>query len=265
MANTCQVYCYPPCGANSRCTENNNCVCNEGYHLLKSDCEKICDPECLFGQCENGICVCEPGFKLAANSTYNCEPYCNVTCKNGQCVDGNSCKCDEGYVLNNNDTECEPVCDKVCINGTCLAPNICECHEGFRKNNYDNDHICVPVCNEFNMDFEEDAISVEDGTECLHGICVAPNVCQCDEGYEKSDKHNFTCVLKNDTEECINCYSIEKLPKKMSLRTTFIIIFALFLLVTVISLVYLKFRTSRNIVEKGERSILMVFKKFDIL
>lgn len=262
--NTCQLYCFPPCANNTHCIEDNICACNDLYHLGRNGCEKICDPECIFGECENGTCVCEPGFKLAVNSTHNCEPYCNVTCKNGHCVDGKVCKCDDGYTLHN-DTECIPVCDKTCVNGTCFEPNICECFEGYHKFGYDNDNVCVPVCNELS-DAEEDAVSIENYTGCLHGVCVAPYVCQCDDGYELSNKYNFTCIPKNDAKACINCYSEEKLPKKVSWRTVFIIIFAILLLVTIVASVYLKFNHhSRSINEKGNcinfKLLLLLFLK----
>lgn len=251
------MYCFPLCEEKSRCVEGNQCVCIDGFHNGKNGCEKSCEAECIFGECENGVCVCEPGFKMASNSTYNCEPYCNVTCKNGHCVDGNACECYEGYTLHDNGTECVAECEKSCINGTCFEPNMCECNKGYRKINYENDHVCVPVCNE---DYEEDAVSIEGDTGCLHGICIAPNVCQCHDGYELSSKHNFTCILKNNTDDCVNCYSIEKLPKKISLRTTFIIIFALLLLVAVASFTYVKFRHhSRNINEKGGYFYQIIF------
>lgn len=262
-ASVCELYCDPPCDLNSHCVENNICDCNSGYHKNKSNvCEKTCDHECIFGECRNGECVCESGFKLAVNSSFNCEPFCDVPCKNGHCAGDNVCACDVGYALSSNDTECVAVCEKNCINGICYAPNICECNEGYHQIGYEDDHVCEPRCNEFES-FEEDFMYINGSSGgCLHGTCVAPNTCRCNDGFELSDKNNFTCILKNNTNNCVNCYSLEKLPKKITHQTTFIIIFALLLSVISISVCYVKFFRYRKAVnEKGMR-LKILFRKF---
>lgn len=65
---------------------------------------------------------------------------------------------------------------------------MCECEDGYQVS-YDNStndkdwNICHPVCDAFD--------------DCENGTCVAPNVCQCFEGFLLSD-NNYTCIFNSE-------------------------------------------------------------------
>lgn len=219
-ATICHPHCDTPCN-NGYCASPNVCGCRDGFILSpKSDrCEQPCPNECLFGECENGVCVCEPGFKLLPDSDHECHPYCNTPCVNGVCQAPDICQCDDGHELRNGN-ECVPICNKECVNGTCIAHEMCECNEGFQLRGY-QDHICVPICGNGIDTFDDDE---DDG--CINGTCVSPNQCDCLHGF-RLDGDNYTCILVHDL-------LIKRADERHSARTTFLIIFAILLIVAII-------------------------------
>lgn len=81
-------------------------------------------------------------------------------CDNGQC-NGNTCVCKPGF--ENRSGLCIPVCNPPCGKGNCTA-NGCECNRGYEL---DQKGSCIPKCT----------------NGCDNGNCVAPEKCECHEGY----------------------------------------------------------------------------------
>ena len=65
--------CSKPCGANSHCTTNNVCKCDQGYKLMNDQCiyrNTVVTSQCSEtnpclngGTCSNGSCVCRENYK----------------------------------------------------------------------------------------------------------------------------------------------------------------------------------------------------------
>jgi hypothetical protein len=103
---------------------------------------------------------------------------CNkYNCQRGTCNEKGDCLCPLNYELHNG--KCEEICNLSCGNGKCLG-NRCICNEGYRSS--ENGTFCNPVC------------AFEDDHDCIEGICIAPQVCQCFEGFKFLDSRNCTCV-----------------------------------------------------------------------
>ena len=77
---------------------------------------------------------------------------------NGTCVAPNECECARGWSGN----ECSiPLCEQTCLhNGNCTHPNTCTCERG-----WSGIDCSIPLC----------------AQDCNNGVCVAPDVCQCDQ------------------------------------------------------------------------------------
>lgn len=122
-------------------------------------CEKSCVPECIFGKCVNGQCICDSGFQLydgiciqttsttsTTTSTTSTTTSAttkavvvdvtteyfeidDVTTENVPCNTCESEDCDD-----DGKNECLPFCGRnkeICVNGTCISPGVCECFDGF--------------------------------------------------------------------------------------------------------------------------------------
>ncbi|XP_058816140.1 tenascin-like [Topomyia yanbarensis] len=87
-----------------------------------------------------------------------CEPECDDGCPNGKCVAPNECICEEGFIKTDSG-KCEV--DKP----PTTTPEPCE--QGYEESN----GTCIPICNE----------------QCIHGECMAPNQCECYEGYSNAN------------------------------------------------------------------------------
>ncbi|XP_076395386.1 uncharacterized protein LOC100879168 [Megachile rotundata] len=158
-------------------------VCCENYRMTDAgDCEPICDPDCVNGQCiEPDTCLCFVDYTRSETRDHVCEPIC-TNCVHGTCKEPNVCVCDDGYKMNENGTICEPICNVDCEKGHafCSAPHVCTCHTGYTPiSEYvlSEDEICKPICD----------------VECTNGDCVEPNVCACHDGYEPNPRDKFSC------------------------------------------------------------------------
>ena len=114
-------------------------------------------------------CVCKSGF-TPFNAT-SCIPICNG-CMHGTCSAPYTCSCDT-YWSGENCTDCYSAnmtdgCDSLslCDNNS----KTCECIEGYKLTTLNvtfSPTQCVPIC-----------------SSCYEGICVAPETCQCNLGFE---------------------------------------------------------------------------------
>lgn len=142
-------------------------------------CQRLCNPKCVFGECIDGRCECELGFRIVNGSEHICEPHCDKPCLNGKCSGSNVCVCDDDFLLND-DLECTPIC--LCVGGSCNERNKCQCDAGFRLQQLDDGgDICEPICGAIDEN-------------CTNGTCLLPGECLCFDGFEKSRSSDFICV-----------------------------------------------------------------------
>ncbi|XP_071055469.1 multiple epidermal growth factor-like domains protein 10 [Onthophagus taurus] len=110
--------------------------------------------------------VCCSGYKLDCNSQ-RCLPECAQGCENGECTAPNTCTCKHGFIKGPKD-KCIRVCPWGCLNGVCANDGRCSCNSGYTM--HINGMYCLPTCI---------------GGCGKGGECVAPNQCQCLNGYYK--------------------------------------------------------------------------------
>ena len=189
--------CEPICTNchNGECVATNMCECYEGYKInLEGSCEPICDPECINAKCvAPNSCECDESYEKYVKK-HECfekrvvkdQQSCLLSCHDGVCSDNGICICGSGFEMLNE--KCLKTCDKKCANGKCLEDQ-CVCFDGYKLNK--NSTECEPIC------------AFEDGHDCVNGICVAPQTCQCFNGYHLLPTKNCTCVLMCNP-PCIN-------------------------------------------------------------
>lgn len=110
---------------NGICVAPNDCECLGGFKLTENNvCEQICQPECIFGECVNGTCICEDGLQLI----------------NGTCVDDSNIPEWDDVIETTENVESppyDPICgtnNESCTNGTCVSPGECKCFDGYEIN-----------------------------------------------------------------------------------------------------------------------------------
>lgn len=196
--NVSDFQCEPICSdcANGECTAPDTCECHDGYETNADGiCAPICSPLCVNSKCvAPNHCECDANHEKYMKA-YEClekhvikdRQSCMKSCQRGACSDDGTCICESGYEMYNG--LCSKLCDKKCSNGRCLEDQ-CVCLEGFKlaENSTTN---CSPIC------------AFEGGHDCVMGVCVAPQICKCLDGYRFLDARNCTCVPKCDP-PCIN-------------------------------------------------------------
>ncbi|XP_055732312.1 tenascin-X-like [Salvelinus fontinalis] len=111
--------CPNECSDQGRC-EDGKCVCFPGFSgpdCSLSDCPGNCNDK---GKCVNGQCVCDPGFTGPDCSSESCPGNCN---NKGQCVNG-KCVCNTGLTGPDCSTKaCPGNCNNKgrCENGQCVC------------------------------------------------------------------------------------------------------------------------------------------------
>ena len=111
---------------------------------------------CVHGKCLSPpFCTCEEGYTGGL-----CEAVvCRVPCERGVCTNPEFCACDAGYF--------GAACDAECVHGAfSVTTQNCTCEEGW---------------------FGEGCKMARCESGCVHGDCVAPDVCLCHSGFELVD------------------------------------------------------------------------------
>ncbi len=81
------------------------------------------DVACVNGACEEGTCLCQPGWTGSRCEEKLCEPECGP---HGNCVNG-VCECDPNWAGPTCDSS---FCDPACVNGNCFEGS-CICYTGW--------------------------------------------------------------------------------------------------------------------------------------
>lgn len=181
---------------NGECIAPDVCECNDGYDKNSAGiCEPICDPSCINGKCvAPNSCECNDNFEKYLK-THECleksdisdRQSCIKSCQHGTCGDSGACICEAGYEMYNG--KCLKLCDKECSNGMCLEDQ-CVCYESYKLS--ENSTSCLPIC-----------AFHDEKHDCIMGTCVAPQTCECLDGYRFLDYRNCTCVPMCEP-QCVN-------------------------------------------------------------
>ena len=214
----CQPICNQPC-VNGVCVSPNKCQCDIGYKNNNSSCEHNCDTPCTNGQClSSNECVCNDGFEKINNF---CKPTCNlITCINSYCSGPNTCTCYENFdtIYNNsNDTF-------ICVTNQSLSTPIASfsVSESTKSTFHDNTLLyssaenTLDLSTSINIDCENGyqfSIANENKCEpictleCENGICVQPDKCKCNRGYETGIdilEWNVCYLICDENVDCVN-------------------------------------------------------------
>lgn len=140
----CEAFCEN-C-TNGICVAPNDCECLGGFKLTENNvCEQICQPECIFGECVNGTCICEDGLQLVNGTCVvdnNIPEWEDVieTTEHVEDVTDTTENVDD-VIETTEYVECSPPCDPICgtnnescTNGTCISPGECKCFDGYEVN-----------------------------------------------------------------------------------------------------------------------------------
>jgi hypothetical protein len=197
-----EFQCEPMCKNcdNGDCISPEVCECKDGFEKNSDDvCAPVCNPPCINGNCiEPNVCKCNDNFEKYLKSHECLEKQlikdrqsCEKSCQHGTCSDDGTCVCESDYEMYND--KCLKKCDNECTNGKCLEDQ-CICPENYKLS--ENSTECLPIC------------AFEDGHACISGDCIAPQTCQCFEGYRFLDSRNCTCVPMCSP-PCINGICLE--------------------------------------------------------
>lgn len=101
-----------------------------------------CGDSCGAGVCDDGTCICDPGWVRDATGSCSVQDLCFQTdCgEHGQCNTSNGdCVCDEGWTLDNNNkcNKADPCYQVDCgVHGTCNSTTgNCDCDFGYEVGN----------------------------------------------------------------------------------------------------------------------------------
>ncbi|XP_038822234.1 tenascin-X-like [Salvelinus namaycush] len=199
--------CPNECSDQGRC-EDGKCVCFPGFSgpdCSLSDCPGNCNDK---GKCVNGQCVCDPGFTGPDCSSESCPGNCNNKgrCENGQCV------CNTGLTGPDCSTKaCPGNCNNKgrCENGQCVCNNGFtgpDCSTKACPGNCNNKGRCENgqcVCNTgfTGPDCSTKAClgNCKNRGKCVNGKCV------CDSGFTGPDCSTKSCPGNcSNRGKCVN-------------------------------------------------------------
>lgn len=131
---------------------------------------------------------------------------------------------------------CVPECSPACVNGNCVAPGDCNCSQGYHKTN--ESYICEPArvtpCENVGGDGLNNCTwePTCDLVMVQNGVCTAPNILRCNEGFVLSDAFTSkpTCV----SNEAIIAFYTETFIKSVRGISTVVIIFGVILVITTV-------------------------------
>ncbi|CAJ0578559.1 unnamed protein product, partial [Mesorhabditis spiculigera] len=91
-----------PCNGNGLLESDGYCICSPGYEGNECETENkqavvqttSCQPECINGECNQGICTCQYGWKGSDCSMAECALGCE---QHGRCEKNGTCLCDRGW------------------------------------------------------------------------------------------------------------------------------------------------------------------------
>ncbi|XP_055592870.1 fibrillin-2-like isoform X2 [Uranotaenia lowii] len=204
-AHRCIPMCDPQC-KNATCVLPNRCECDLGYKFYNGslhtclhveDINRIhmelmqaqCEEKCIYGNCLDGKCLCNEGFRLSKKDEFICQPHCDNPCSHGVCSGNNRCQCFEGYRSVANGSGCEPICEPECLNGLCVSPNECKCLPGHSSEPHSK-HKCESETTKQESVAREKQRKCK--SKCVNGICIE-GVCKCYEGYSTSPESKMIC------------------------------------------------------------------------
>lgn len=233
-ANVCEAFCEN-C-TNGICVEPSRCVCLDGFKMTENNvCERMCQPECISGECVNGTCICEDGQHLVS----------------GTCTDNNFSEWNDIGTTENVQCltpPCENEDDLQLVTGTIDAVEWDDVYETTENVQ------CVPPCE--NRETLINATTCGINNEgCTNGTCVS-GVCTCFDGYELNPSSPpFVCIV----DEKITAIESAPLPVKAIVTNYNSLILALLIVgltgITLIFLLYIRFRNCKvnyNVDEKGK-------------
>ncbi|XP_058475372.1 tenascin-X isoform X4 [Solea solea] len=199
--------CLNECSDQGRC-EDGKCVCFPGFSGL--DCsDSNCPGNCRGnGRCTDGQCLCDPGFTGPDCSEVTCPDNCS---DRGRCVEG-KCVCDTGFTGDDcSENACPGDCNNRgrCVNRKCVCdPGFTgpDCSEGTCPDNCSNRGRCVDgkcVCD---TGFTSVACSeiacprnCNKRGRCVNGECV------CNPGFSGLDCSKRACPLNcSNRGRCVN-------------------------------------------------------------
>ncbi|XP_064205039.1 tenascin-X-like isoform X5 [Anguilla rostrata] len=168
--------CPNDCSDQGRCDQG-KCICFPGFSgpdCSSTTCPSNCNNR---GTCVNGQCLCETGFTGSDCSENSCPNNCN---NKGQCVNG-QCVCDSGFM----GTDCSAKsCPNNCKNNGKCVNGKCVCNSGFTGTDC-SAKSCPSNCS--------------NRGRCVNGQCV------CDSGFMGTDCSAKSCPNNcNNNGKCVN-------------------------------------------------------------
>lgn len=227
----CQPICDPPC-ENAKCQHPNQCICNPGYIIDLNNVNTCILPppnnDSIYSNCPITPNCEDIVINESLNDTTNIfapkgDHDCPLHVKEQCCNNIHNKKTDSGnenvdsYFSNNTDTNegvvkenstpnpnnseiivgrgspfdyyegppNEPFCTDECNNCKCVADETWVCEPGWYLN--EDQTECLPHCD-----------------ACIHGVCKAPYICECFEGYHLSKLSTTECIPDcNCTKGCL--------------------------------------------------------------
>ncbi|RWS14422.1 hypothetical protein B4U79_03874 [Dinothrombium tinctorium] len=166
-----------------------NCPHKDKCQISSNDCHP--NASCLHTPL-GSTCVCDSGFR---GDGFNFCQFCGSDCS---FFDRSGEESEWFYINRELDFDClssHNICEENYENCTIIEDGFrCRCKHGYKLDG----NSCKPVCRQ----------------GCLHGICVAPDLCQCDFGFVGDDcsskcncNGHSNCRDASNLNECLECHN----------------------------------------------------------